>query len=113
MTRPTVGGHSARIAAVVLAICLLLSRLFQAPTQEQEPTGLKVLMTDDWGNRPAFLAAVKDFEESHQDVRVDIERLPIRNMAEAVRGQVADGDPFGPGPVARLRRRRPGACGAG
>lgn len=50
-------------------------------------------MTDDWGDRPAFLAAVKEFEGRHREVRVDIELLPIRNMAEAVRGQIRSGEP--------------------
>ena len=50
-------------------------------------------MTDDWGDRPAFLAAVKDFEQRHRTVRVAIDRLPIRNMADAVRGLIEDRNP--------------------
>ncbi|CAN5851282.1 extracellular solute-binding protein [soil metagenome] len=63
------------------------------PAGEAPPTRLRVLMTDDWGSRPAFLAAVRDFEARHQGVRVEVEKLPIRNMAESVRGQVDSGDP--------------------
>lgn len=94
MTKSSVGGPASRIAHV-LAVCLLAAGCSLGPAVEvpPPPTRLKVLMTDDWGSRPAFLAAVKEFEETHNNVRVDVERLPIRNMAEAVRSQVVAGNP--------------------
>lgn len=74
-------------------IVLVTAACSDAPEIAGPPTRLRILMTDDWGSRPAFLAAVRDFESSNEGVRVDVLKLPIRNMAEAVRGQVADGDP--------------------
>lgn len=77
---------------LLLLISAVLSACSTASEPETPAIRLRVLMTDDWGSRPAFLAAVRDFESSHDGVRVDVQKLPIRNMAEAVRGQVADGD---------------------
>ncbi len=76
-----------------MLMCVMLGACSAPQEPDAPPTRLRVLMTDDWGSRPAFLAAVRDFESSHDGVRVDVQKLPIRNMAKAVRGQVADGDP--------------------
>lgn len=76
-----------------MLMCVVLGACSASPEPDAPATRLRVLMTDDWGSRPAFLAAVRDFESSHDGVRVDVQKLPIRNMAEAVRAQVADGDP--------------------
>lgn len=84
--------HRRPLALLMLAI-VMLGACSASPEPNAPATRLRVLMTDDWGSRPAFLAAVRDFESSHAGVRVDVQKLPIRNMAEAVRGQVADGDP--------------------
>ena len=76
------------VASIFVAACTSPQR-----SQEVEPVTLSVLMTDDWGDRPAFLAAVKDFERAHKGVRVQIDRLPIRNMEAAVKGRINQGDP--------------------
>jgi ABC-type glycerol-3-phosphate transport system substrate-binding protein len=60
--------------------------------EETSPTKIKVLMTDDWGSRPAFLAAVREFEARYEAV-VDVQQLPISKMSEAVHAQVDAGDP--------------------
>jgi multiple sugar transport system substrate-binding protein len=82
-----------RPLALLMLVCVVLGACSDSPEPDAPATRLRVLMTDDWGSRPAFLAAVRDFESSHDGVRVDVQKLPIRNMAESVRGQVADGDP--------------------
>jgi multiple sugar transport system substrate-binding protein len=82
-----------RSLALLLLLCAVLSACSSVPESGSPATRLRILMTDDWGSRPAFLAAVRDFESSHEGVRVDVQKLPIRNMAEAVRGQVTAGDP--------------------
>jgi multiple sugar transport system substrate-binding protein len=82
-----------RPLALLMLVCVVLGACSASPEVKTPAIRLRVLMTDDWGSRPAFLAAVRDFESSHDGVRVDVQKLPIRNMAEAVRGQVADGDP--------------------
>lgn len=89
----TTNRRCARPVACVMALLLVAACSAPAPAPESAPVRLRVLMTDDWGDRPAFLAAVRDFEEQHDGVRVDIDKLPIRNMAEAVRGQIAARDP--------------------
>lgn len=83
-----------RLVRVLLVVGLLVAACSGPESaQDAPPTVLRVLMTDDWGSRPAFLAAVRDFENWHQGVRVEVQKLPIRNMAESVRAQVAEGDP--------------------
>lgn len=80
------------LAALVLGMAL--SSCSPAGTQDaSDPVRMRILMTDDWGDRPAFLAAVREFEDRNPGVRVQIDKLPIRNMADAVRAQVAAGDP--------------------
>lgn len=82
------------VIAVLLGSCLLLAACSPPePPADPGPTRLRVLMTDDWGDRPAFLAAVKEFEDNNRGVRVEIEMLPISNMAGAVRAQLRAGEP--------------------
>lgn len=95
MTRQIFARPGLRRIAVLLAVCLSLAGCSSGSAgTDAAPTRLRVLMTDDWGDRPAFLAAVKQFEEEHDSVRVEIAKLPIRNVAEAVRSQVNSGDPM-------------------
>jgi multiple sugar transport system substrate-binding protein len=86
-----------RPLGLVIALLLLALPVSGCSLPETEsadaPVRLRVLMTDDWGSRPAFLAAVRDFEGTHDGVLVEVEKLPIRNMAETVRAQVDAGDP--------------------
>ncbi|MGH9181399.1 MAG: extracellular solute-binding protein [Acidimicrobiales bacterium] len=49
-------------------------------------------MTDDWVT-PPFLDAVRQFERAHPDVRVVIDKGPIRLMPEAVRAGMGSGAP--------------------
>jgi len=56
------------------------------------PTTLRVLMTDDWVTAP-FLAAVRDFERIHDDVRVVVEEGAIRLQTDAVRAGISAGSP--------------------
>ena len=59
-----------------------------APT----PTTLHVLMTDDWVTAP-FLAAVRDFERIHDDVRVVVDQGAIRLQTDEVRSGISAGSP--------------------
>jgi multiple sugar transport system substrate-binding protein len=83
-------GH---VSALLLVVLILPACSPLQLDAEDTPVILKVLMTDDWGSRPAFLAAVRDFEAGHDGVLVEVEKLPIRNMAETVRAQVDAGEP--------------------
>ncbi len=56
------------------------------------PTTLRVLMTDDWVTAP-FLQAVRDFERLHDDVRVVVEKGPIRLQTDTVRAGISAGSP--------------------
>jgi multiple sugar transport system substrate-binding protein len=55
-------------------------------------TVLKVIMTDDWVRTP-YNDAVREFERSHPDVRVETEKGPIRAMTDAVRAGISSGSP--------------------
>lgn len=87
-------GRLARLLIAALVVSSSLAACSANPGSTQPAAvRLRVLMTDDWGDRPAFLSAVKQFEREHENVRVQVSKLPIRNMAEAVRGQVGSGEP--------------------
>jgi len=95
MTRTLFWRRACKGPAVLLSFFLLTAACAGGggDAADQPPTRLRILMTDDWADRPAFLAAVADFEKRHRSVRVEIEDLPIRNMAAAVRAQVDQGEP--------------------
>ena len=73
------------ILVVLAAACS--SRDDATPDQ---PTILRVLMTDDWVTDP-FVAAVRDFERSHPNVRVDVDRAPISHMIDTVTAAIKSG----------------------
>jgi ABC-type glycerol-3-phosphate transport system substrate-binding protein len=56
------------------------------------PITLQVLMTDDWVTAP-FLDAVRDFERVHPDVRVVVDKGPIRLQTDTVRAGISAGSP--------------------
>lgn len=74
-------------------LCVAVAGCGAGASDDAEPTTLRILMTDDWGDTPAFLAAVRDFEQAHRGVRVQVSLESIRNMARAVRSQIEDGNP--------------------
>lgn len=83
-----------RLLIVLLVPVLALSMLACRSEAEQIPeTTLRVLMTDDWGDTPAFLAAVRDFEDLHPGVRVEVSLESIRNMSRLIESQVEAGTP--------------------
>lgn len=76
-----------------LLFCLLLVATGCGSNGRTAPlTTLRVLMTDDWVT-PPFLDAVKEFERTHKNVRVLIDRGPIAVMSDAVRAGVNSGAP--------------------
>lgn len=82
------------LRARVVAIASL--GLLAAACQAQPPppqTVLEFFMTQDWADTEAFLDAVREFERTHPNVRVDIKKFPIRLMEETVRSRVENGDP--------------------
>lgn len=84
-----------RRRGVILSLGLLVAAVSGCATAstETQSTTLRVLMTDDWGHAPAFLAAVRDFEDSHPGVRVEVNLESIRNMARLVGAQIQAGNP--------------------
>ena len=54
-------------------------------------TVLRVLMTDDWVT-PPFVAAVREFERTHPDVRIDVDEAPISHMLDSVTAATRTGD---------------------
>ena len=57
---------------------------------QDQPTTLRVLMTDDWVT-PTFLDAVRDFERQNASVRIAVDKAPIREMANTVRAGLSTG----------------------
>jgi multiple sugar transport system substrate-binding protein len=86
--RVTRGG---RLLATLTVVAALAVACRPAPSSGE--TVLRVMMTDDWADTPPFLAAVKEFEKVNPGVRIEIDKLSIRYMAETVRAQVEDGTP--------------------
>lgn len=79
-----IGGRPGRFtAAAALALALALTAACGGGGSAQPTRILRVLMTDDWVTAPV-LSAVRDFERAHPDVRVDLDRSPIRHMFETV-----------------------------
>jgi multiple sugar transport system substrate-binding protein len=76
---------------VALAVALVAAACSSKPAAPQT-TLLRVLMTDDWVT-PPFVDAVRSFERDHPNVRVVVEKGPIRQMADAVRAGISSGAP--------------------
>ena len=94
---PGAGGQHAgtrRRARPLVAVLVVLAALAAAcsddPSSEQT-VSLRVMMTDDWVTEP-FLAAVRDFESSHPNVRVNVETTPISHMLDTVSAAVKSGN---------------------
>lgn len=50
-------------------------------------------MAKDWADAQAILDAVRDFELSHSDVRVELQGVQFEHLIETVKAGVARGDP--------------------
>jgi multiple sugar transport system substrate-binding protein len=50
-------------------------------------------MSEDWAKAPAFLDAVRNFEASRSDVRVDVQSMLFEDIADAVRSAIRSGSP--------------------
>ena len=60
-------------------------------SSEPAPTTLRVMMTDDW-TTPPVLDAVRDFERLRPNVRVVVDKAPIKNMLDHVKGMASPPD---------------------
>ena len=74
------------IATFGLVLCLF-SVSCSAATEDAEapPATLRVLMSDDWVT-PAFLDAVRDFEQTRKNVRVVVDKTAFRGNLNYVKG---------------------------
>ena len=81
--------RSRAVGALLAALALVASACGGGGGQDQ-PTTLRVLMTDDWVT-PTFLDAVRDFERQHPGVRIAVDEAPIREMANTVRAGLSSG----------------------
>lgn len=75
--------------ATVLVAALAVCTACGGETQTRIPTVLRVVMTDDWARTRPFLDAVKDFERARPRVRVSVEAMSIRNVADTVRAGIS------------------------
>lgn len=75
------------VAALLVAASACSSRPPSAPT-----TVLHVVMTDDWVTAP-FIDAVRDFERTHPDAQISIEKSSIARMSDIVRAGISSGAP--------------------
>ena len=76
-----------RWLAAAISLLTLAAAGCSSTTQGTAPTSLRVWMTDDWVT-PPFLDAVRDFERTHTDVRIAVDKRPIRGMLDAVQAVV-------------------------
>ncbi|HEX2047592.1 MAG TPA: extracellular solute-binding protein [Acidimicrobiales bacterium] len=76
--------------AAVLLVAVLVGAACGG-SGEAAPTTLRVMMTDDW-TTPPVLDAVRDFERLRPDVRVVVDKAPIRNMLDHVKGTASPPD---------------------
>ncbi len=91
---PSVAPTRRRPASIWLGVALVLALMAAGcgSAPPPTPTTLRVLMTDDWVTAP-FLAAVRDFERIHDDVRVVVEEGAIRLQTDEVRAGISAGSP--------------------
>src|SRR5829696_6485678 len=87
--RPSWAAGRLTRAAFVLVGVLVAAAC--SSTDQPAPTTLRVMMTDDWATRPV-LDAVRDFEGTHPNVRVIMDKAPIKGMLEAVKGNATPPD---------------------
>lgn len=78
------------VTAVSIALAVVAAACSSSGTGPDQPTILRVLMTDDWVT-PPFVSAVRDFERAHPDVRVDVDRAPISHMIDTVDAAIKSG----------------------
>ncbi len=79
------------VAGVVVAFTSATACTGSGATDE--PKRLRVLMTDDWATTAPVLAAVREFEARHEDVRVEIEKANISDMGDTVGAGMRAGNP--------------------
>ena len=60
-------------------------------SSDPAPTTLRVMLTDDWVT-PPVLDAVRDFEVSHPNLRIVVDKAPIRGMLETIQGSPSPPD---------------------
>ena len=88
------GRRASRSSRSALAVLVVLVGMVTACSSDDDanaPTVLRVLMTDDWVT-PPFVAAVREFERRHPDVRVDVDKGPISDMLDTVAAARSSGD---------------------
>jgi multiple sugar transport system substrate-binding protein len=85
------GSRRSRSALAVLFVVLGVVTACSSDGDTSSPTVLRVLMTDDWVT-PPFVAAVREFERHHPDVRVDVDKGPISDMLDTVAAARSSGD---------------------
>ncbi len=84
------GGESRgrMVTGLVAVLALLVSAC--GGGGQAESTTLRVLMTEDWVT-PTFLDAVRDFERQNPDVRIAVDKAPIREMPQTVQAGISSG----------------------
>ena len=87
--------HPGRGAGPMTRAALLLAGVLIATAcggdGKPAPTTLRVMMTDDW-TTPPVLDAVRDFERLHPNVRVVVDKAPIKGMLDHVKGSASPPD---------------------
>ena len=81
-----------RWPALIAVLALAATATACSSDDDSSSTILRVVMTDDWVTDP-FLAAVRDFERTHPDVRVDVDKAPISHMLDTVTASIKSGQP--------------------
>jgi ABC-type glycerol-3-phosphate transport system substrate-binding protein len=78
------------VLGTLLLVLALVASACGGGAGDEQPTTLRVLMTDDWVT-PTFIDAVRDFERENTDVRIAVDKAPIREMSNMVRAGLSTG----------------------
>jgi len=89
LNRPGRGAGRLPWAALLLVGVLVATAC--TSDSKPAPTTLKVMLTDDWVT-PPVLDAVRDFERLHPNVRVVVDKQPIKGMLDNVKGSASPPD---------------------
>ena len=80
-----------RMSGAALLLVAVLLGAACGGSSEPDRTTLRIMLTDDWVT-PPVLDAVRDFEVAHRNLRVVVEKAPIKGMLDTIQGSPSPPD---------------------
>lgn len=77
-----------RVLCVAVLVPLVATACGDGAGAPEEPTVLRVRLADDWASTDPVVEAIRDFERTHPDVRVQVRAVPFGQIPEDVRTSV-------------------------